>query len=105
MGVEHGTCRTIHETHLDGILSQKNLTRSAGGVSGGQDPMEGFRRAGTLRPPLALSEGQRQKQIFSPMGLAYIAYYVANQVSTPKKGIGLYCLLCSQSSEHSKKGD
>ena len=53
MGVEHETCRTIHETHLEGILSQKNLTGLAGGFNNGQDPTEGFRRAGTLGPLLA----------------------------------------------------
>ena len=29
--VEGETCRTIHGTHLDGILSQKNWTGLAGG--------------------------------------------------------------------------
>ena len=53
MGVEHETCITIHETHLEGILSQKNLTGLAGGFNNSQDPTEGFRRAGTLGPLLA----------------------------------------------------
>ena len=44
--VEHETCRTIHGTHLEGIFSQKNSTGLAGGVNRGQDPTEGFRRAG-----------------------------------------------------------
>ena len=30
--VEGETCRTIHGTHLEGILSQKNWTGLAGGV-------------------------------------------------------------------------
>ena len=30
--VEDKTCRTIHGTHLEGILSQKNWTGLAGGV-------------------------------------------------------------------------
>jgi len=30
------TCRTIHGTHLEGILSQKNWTGLAGGVKNGQ---------------------------------------------------------------------
>ena len=34
--VEDKTCRTIHGTHLEGILSQKNLTGLAGGVKNGQ---------------------------------------------------------------------
>ena len=34
--VEGETCRTIHGTHLEGILSQKILTGSAGGVKNGQ---------------------------------------------------------------------
>ena len=53
MGVEHETCRTIHETHLESILSQKNLTGLAGGFNNSQDPTEGFPRAGTLGPILA----------------------------------------------------
>ena len=32
VGVEVKTCRTIHGTHLEGILSQKNWTGLAGGV-------------------------------------------------------------------------
>ena len=32
VGVEHETCTTIHGTHLEGILSQKNWTGLAGGV-------------------------------------------------------------------------
>ena len=52
--VEHETCTTIHETHLEGILSQKNVKGLAGGVSGGPDPTEGFRRASTLGALLAL---------------------------------------------------
>ena len=35
--VEDKTCRTIHGTHLDGILSQKNWTGLAGGVKKGQN--------------------------------------------------------------------
>ena len=35
--VEDKTCRTIHGTHLEGILSQKNLTGLAGGVREGQN--------------------------------------------------------------------
>ena len=31
--VEHETCRTIHGTHLEGILSQKSWTGLAGGGS------------------------------------------------------------------------
>ena len=31
------TCRTIHGTHLEGILSQKNWTGLAGGVKNGQN--------------------------------------------------------------------
>ena len=50
--VEHATCRTIHGTHLEGIPSQKKWTGLAGGVTGGQDPAEGFRRAVTLGPLL-----------------------------------------------------
>ena len=34
--VEGATCRTIHGTHLEGILSQKNWTGLAGGVRNGQ---------------------------------------------------------------------
>ena len=34
--VEDKTCRTIHGTHLEGILSQKNWTGLAGGVKNGQ---------------------------------------------------------------------
>ena len=33
--VEVKTCRTIHGTHLEGILSQKNWTGLAGGVRNG----------------------------------------------------------------------
>ena len=33
--VEGATCRTIHGTHLEGILSQKNWTGLAGGVRNG----------------------------------------------------------------------
>ena len=33
--VEDETCRTIHGTHLEGILSQKNWTGLAGGVRNG----------------------------------------------------------------------
>ena len=33
--VEGETCRTIHGTHLEGILSQKNWTGLAGGVRNG----------------------------------------------------------------------
>ena len=50
--VEHLSCSTIHVTHLEGILSKKNWTGLAGGVTGGQDPAEGFRRAVTLGPLL-----------------------------------------------------
>ena len=32
VGVEDKTCRTIHGTHLEGILSQKKWTGLAGGV-------------------------------------------------------------------------
>ena len=35
VGVEVKTCRTIHGTHLEGILSQKNWTGLAGGVRNG----------------------------------------------------------------------
>ena len=35
VGVEDKTCRTIHGTHLEGILSQKNWTGLAGGVKNG----------------------------------------------------------------------
>ena len=35
--VEGETCRTIHGTHLEGILSQKNWTGLAGGVKKGQN--------------------------------------------------------------------
>ena len=38
--VEVKTCRTIHGTHLEGILSQKNLTGLAGGVRNGQNRSE-----------------------------------------------------------------
>ena len=34
--IEDETCRTIHGTHLEGILSQKNWTGLAGGVKNGQ---------------------------------------------------------------------
>ena len=34
--VEGKTCKTIHGTHLEGILSQKNWTGLAGGVKNGQ---------------------------------------------------------------------
>ena len=34
--LEYKTCRTIHGTHLEGILSQKNWTGLAGGVKNGQ---------------------------------------------------------------------
>ena len=34
--VEVKTCRTIHGTYLEGILSQKNWTGLAGGVRNGQ---------------------------------------------------------------------
>ena len=50
--VEHETCTTIHGTHLEGILSPKKWTGLAGGVTGGQDPAEGFRRAASLGPLL-----------------------------------------------------
>ena len=50
--VEDETCRTIDGTHLEGILRPKIWTGLAGGVKGGQDPAEGFRRAGTLGPLL-----------------------------------------------------
>ena len=33
--VEDKTCRTIHGSHLEGILSQKNWTGLAGGVKNG----------------------------------------------------------------------
>ena len=33
--VANKTCRTIHGTHLEGILSQKNWTGLAGGVRNG----------------------------------------------------------------------
>ena len=36
VGVEGETCRIIHGTHLEGILSQKNWTGLAGGVKKGQ---------------------------------------------------------------------
>ena len=35
--VEDKTYRTIHGTHLEGILSQKNWTGLAGGVKNGQN--------------------------------------------------------------------
>ena len=35
--VEDETCRTIHGTHLEGILSPKNWTGLAGGVKNGQN--------------------------------------------------------------------
>ena len=38
--VEDETCRTIHGTHLEVILSQKNLTGLAGGVRNGQNRSE-----------------------------------------------------------------
>ena len=38
--VEGATCRTIHGTHLEGILSQKNWTGLAGGVRNGQNRSE-----------------------------------------------------------------
>ena len=38
--VEVKTCRTIHGTHLEGILSQKNWTGLAGGVRNGQNRSE-----------------------------------------------------------------
>ena len=38
--VEGETCRTIHGTHLEGILSQKNWTGLAGGVRNGQNRSE-----------------------------------------------------------------
>ena len=38
--VEYETCRTIHGTHLECILSQKNLTGLAGGVRNGQNRSE-----------------------------------------------------------------
>ena len=38
--VEDETCRTIHGTHLECILSQKNLTGLAGGVRNGQNRSE-----------------------------------------------------------------
>ena len=38
--VEDKTCRTIHGTHLEGILSQKNWTGLAGGVRNGQNRSE-----------------------------------------------------------------
>ena len=56
--VEHETCRTIHGKHLESISSQKNGTGLARGVSGGQVPTEGFRRASTFRPLLALVEAR-----------------------------------------------
>ena len=38
--VEGATCRTIHGTHLEGILSRKNWTGLAGGVRNGQNRSE-----------------------------------------------------------------
>ena len=38
--VEDETCRTIHGTHLEGVLSQKNWTGLAGGVRNGQNRSE-----------------------------------------------------------------
>ena len=38
--VEVKTCRTIHGTHLEGILSRKNWTGLAGGVRNGQNRSE-----------------------------------------------------------------
>ena len=38
--VEGETCRTIHGTHLEGVLSQKNWTGLAGGVRNGQNRSE-----------------------------------------------------------------
>ena len=38
--VEDKTCRTIHGTHLEGILSQKNWTGLAGRVRNGQNRSE-----------------------------------------------------------------
>ena len=38
--VEGATCRTIHGTHLEGILSQKSWTGLAGGVRNGQNGSE-----------------------------------------------------------------
>ena len=38
--VEHETCRTIHGTHLECTLSQKNLTGLAGGVRNGRNRSE-----------------------------------------------------------------
>ena len=38
--VEDKTCRTIHGTHLEGILSQKNWTGLAGGERNGQNRSE-----------------------------------------------------------------
>ena len=38
--LEVKTCRTIHGTHLEGILSQKNWTGLAGGVRNGQNRSE-----------------------------------------------------------------
>ena len=38
--VEGETCRTIHGTHFEGVLSQKNWTGLAGGVRNGQNRSE-----------------------------------------------------------------
>ena len=38
--VEDKTCRTIHGTHLEGVLSQKNWTGLAGWVRNGQNRSE-----------------------------------------------------------------
>ena len=47
--VEDATCRTIHGTHLEGILSQKNWTGLAGGVKNGHF----LAKIWLLRPPWA----------------------------------------------------
>ena len=43
----------LQDQCLEGILSLRNLTGLTWVISRGRDPMEGFRRAGTLGPLLA----------------------------------------------------
>ena len=47
--VEHGTCRTIHGTHLEGISSQKNRT----GLAGGGQERSFLAEIWLMRPPWA----------------------------------------------------
>ena len=50
--VEDKTCRTIHGTHLEGILSQKKLTGLAGRVREGQGRSGKVREGQNMAPEM-----------------------------------------------------